>query len=359
MLDALPRPARPSPTALRWVVCLAPFVVLGAMVALNASIVVVMVPVTVAAVAGALGLWLLHPRRRPVESRVLRREDLPVAVSTGDLGRGVVAASDRLAAILAARHAGYCFAPQVDTSTGRLAGIEAILCVTKPEGYRAADGLVAELESSGLGMALAEHRLRAACRVQSAWLREVGHKYPIGVPVCHRTLAHCEFMPLVQGILTEYALDPALLELEVVGHGFAAAGAAGTAALANAHGVRDAGIALAIDGFNAANVSLRLLSILPISKLRVDPWLLLRKDTDGANGQLFDAILGASQGLGIAVCVTGVGTPRILEAVLRHGRPLAQGNALGHPRDARAMRDFMRLRGSGDMCSAVPKIAHP
>ena len=359
MLDAISRHTRPSMSALKWVAFVALIAVLAAMHALDASIAAAMVAVTLAAVAVASGLWLVSTRQRPLESADVRTVPPPNTVSPAEHRRGVVAASDRIAAIFAARHATYCFAPQIDMSTGRLAGIEAILCVAKPEGYRSADGLVAELESSGLGMALAEHRLRAACGEQSAWLRDVGHNFPIGVPVCHRTLAQADFMPLVQRILAEHDLAPAFLELEVVGHGFAAAGIAGTASLANAHDVREAGIALAIDGFNAANVSLRLLSILPISKLRVDPWLLLREDKDGANGLLFDAILGAAHGLGITVCVTSVGTPGILEAVLRHGRPLAQGNALGHPRDARAMRDFMRARASEDMCPAVPRMAHP
>lgn len=279
--------------------------------------------------------------------------------------RGAGTASGRLSAIFAARHAAYQFAPQVDTRTGRLAGVEAILCEPKPDGYRSADGLVAELEGSGLGLALAEHRLRAACHAQSAWLGEFAHDYPIGVPVHHRTFTHAHFMPLVRRILEEHSLAPTLLELEVVGHEFAAAGAAGTAALAAAREARNAGIALAIDGFNAADVSIRLLSKLPISKIRVDPWLLVRRDGGAANELLFDAILGAAGGLHIAVCVTGVGTPGILEAVLRHGRPLVQGHELGVPRDALAMRDRMRLptpmfaeRRLPSGATAAPAAAH-
>ncbi len=275
------------------------------------------------------------------------------------LGRGILGASERLAGILAASRAEYRFAPQFELSTGRIAGVEAILCLSKPDCNRPADGLVAELEGRGLGMALAEHRLRAACSAQSAWVREVGHNFPVGVPVCHGTLAHDHFLPLVRNVLADCALAPALLELELVGHRFAAAGASAAGALAKARELREAGVALSIDGFNAADVSLRLMSILPVSKLRVDPWLLLRRDDDGANRSLFDAILGAAHGLGIAVCVTGVGTPKILEAVLHHRPPLAQGHALGHARDARAMRDLMRSRVSGDMCPGVLKRANP
>jgi len=93
--------------------------------------------------------------------------------------------------------------------------------------------------------------------------------------------------------------------------------------------VRDAGISIAIDGFNAAHSNLRLLSILPISKLRVDPYLLLRIGGESSEALLFDGIIGAARGLGIVVCATGIASPELLSTVLRHGRPLAQGAALG------------------------------
>jgi EAL domain-containing protein (putative c-di-GMP-specific phosphodiesterase class I) len=88
-------------------------------------------------------------------------------------------------------------------------------------------------------------------------------------------------------------------------------------------------MSIAIDGFNAAHSNLRLLSILPVSKLRVDPCLLLRVHDGPSAALLFAGIIGAARGLGMAVCVTGINSPELLSAVLRHGRPLAQGAALG------------------------------
>jgi EAL domain-containing protein (putative c-di-GMP-specific phosphodiesterase class I) len=190
---------------------------------------------------------------------------------------------------------------------------------------RPAIELAAEIEAAGLGLALVERRLQDACREQRAWLKIIGHEFPIGVPVPQRTLVNAAFLPLVQRILAENELAPSFLELQVeeVALGPSAA------ALRSVTKVRDAGISMAIDGFNAAHSNLRLLSILPISKLRVDPYLLLRVDDGTSEALLFDGIIGAAHGLGIAVCVTGVSSPELLSTVLRHGRPLAQGAALG------------------------------
>jgi EAL domain-containing protein (putative c-di-GMP-specific phosphodiesterase class I) len=140
-------------------------------------------------------------------------------------------------------------------------------------------------------------------------------------------LVDAAFLPLVQKILAENELAPSLLELQVE----EAALGPSAAALRPIARIRGAGISLAIDGFNAAHSNLRLLSILPIAKLRVDPYLLLRIEAGASEALLFDGILGAARGLGIVVCATGISSPELLSTVLRHGRPLAQGAALGAP----------------------------
>jgi EAL domain-containing protein (putative c-di-GMP-specific phosphodiesterase class I)/sensor domain CHASE-containing protein len=249
-------------------------------------------------------------------------------------------ARDPLQARLAPRNAVFRYQPQIDLQTGRVAGVEALLCVPGFQEFRPAVELAAEIEAAGLGLALVERRLHDACREQRAWLRIIEHEFPIGVPVSQHTLANAAFLPLVQRILAENELAPSFLELQVE----EAALGPSAAALRSVTKVRDAGISIAIDGFNAAHSNLRLLSILPISKLRVDPYLLLRVGDGPSEALLFDGILGAARGLGIVVCATGIATPQLLATVLRHGRPLAQGAALG---PALAAEEFLELlRGS-------------
>jgi EAL domain-containing protein (putative c-di-GMP-specific phosphodiesterase class I)/sensor domain CHASE-containing protein len=248
--------------------------------------------------------------------------------------------SDPLRARLSASNAVFRYQPQIDLQTGRVGGVEALLCVPGLHEYRPAIELAAEIEAAGLGMALVERRLHEACREQRAWLNIIGHEFPIGVPVSQRTLVNAAFLPLVQRILAENGLAPSFLELEVE----EAALGPSSAALRSVTKVRDAGIFIAIDGFNAAHSNLRLLSTLPISKLRVDPWLLLRIGDGPSEALLFDGIIGAARGLGIVVCATGITSPKLLSTVLRHGRPLAQGAALG---PLLAGEEFLKLlRGS-------------
>lgn len=268
----------------------------------------------------------------------------PAKSLSGDLAApssaGFGSSQIRLRARLATCNAVFRYQPQIDLQTGQVAGVEALLCIPGPHAFRPATLLAAEIEAAGLGLTLVERRLNEACRLQRAWLKVIGHDFPIGVPVSQRALINAAFVPLVQKILAESELPPCFLELQVEE---AALGPSATA-LRSINHVRDAGISIAIDGFNAAHCNLRLLSTLPISKLRVDPYVLLRTGTGSSEALLFDGIMGAARGLGIVVCATGISSPELLSTVLRRGRPLAQGAALGAPM---AGDDFLELlRGS-------------
>jgi EAL domain-containing protein (putative c-di-GMP-specific phosphodiesterase class I) len=256
---------------------------------------------------------------------------------------------DSLPARFAARNAVFCFQPQIDLRTGQVAGVEALLCVPRAQEYRSATELAAEIEASGHGLALVERHLQEACRQQSAWLKRIGHEFSIGVPVSQRTLANAAFLPLVQRILADNELAPSFLELQVAD---AVVGASAAPRLINK--VCDAGITIAIDGFNAARCNLRLLSTLPISKLRVDPYLLLRDHDGPSAARLFAAIIGAARGLGIRVCATGINSPELLSAVLQHGRPLAQGATIGPILTGEGFLEL--LRGSNVDTAILPTL---
>ena len=293
-------------------------------------------------------VWLGASQNRDVQRPSEMANSRPSDLAVTPISPGISSAQtrDSLRARLEANNAVFRYQPQIDLQTGRVAGVEAVLCVPCLHEFRPAIELAAEIEAAGLGLALVERRLHDACREQRAWLRIVGHDFPIGVPVSQRALVNAAFLPLLQRILAENELAPSFLELQVE----EAALGSTAAALRSVTKVRDAGISLAIDGFNAAHSNLRLLSILPISKLRVDPWLLLRVSDGPSEALLFDGIIGAARGLGIVVCATGVASPELLSTVLRHGRPLAQGAALG---PAVAGDEFLELLHGSSVDTAI------
>ncbi len=241
------------------------------------------------------------------------------------IGAGTARTRELLNERLAAVNAVFRYQPQIDLRDGRIAGVESVLCVPGLHGFRPAIQLVADIGAAGLGLALIERQLREACREKCAWLRGFAHEFPISVPVSHWVPGNTLLLPLAQQILAECGLAPSFLEFEVDEKALGIS----MAALQAFSRVRDAGLPIAIDGFNAAHANLRMLAMMPISKLRVAALPLLRIGDGILEKAVFDAILGAARALGIAVCATGVNSPAILAAVLRQGRPTAQGTEFG------------------------------
>jgi EAL domain-containing protein (putative c-di-GMP-specific phosphodiesterase class I)/sensor domain CHASE-containing protein len=260
------------------------------------------------------------------------------------------AAQDRLRARLAETAAVFRYQPQINLQTGRVAGVEALLCIPESNEHRPATEVAAELEAVGLGFELAELWLQEACSARRFWLRQTGHDFPVSVPVSPRILDDPAFPLLVRRVLADNELSPRFLELEVP-----EATLGGTTdarrALADLHA---AGVLVAIDGFDASKSNLRSLTLLPIAKLRVDPRLVHEAGVGRGKAVLFDGIVGAARGLGIIVCAIGVDSPDLAATIERHGCALAQGAALGPLLD---VDQFLGLvRGNGVDTAKLPPL---
>jgi EAL domain-containing protein (putative c-di-GMP-specific phosphodiesterase class I)/sensor domain CHASE-containing protein len=233
------------------------------------------------------------------------------------------------------------YQPQIDLRTGRVAGVESQLA--HPE-------FVADVEAAGLGFQLAQRWIQEACRNQRIWLQHVGHEFPVSVPVSQRTLEDPHFLPFLSRTLARYELAPQFLELECP-EWILGGSAAGLRAISDAHA---AGFCIAIDRYNAARSNLRLLTVVPVGKLRIDPALVRKIGSATPEAALFDGIIGAARGLGIVVCATGVDSQELVAATLRHGRPLAQGEALA--RAINADEFLIYLGGSATDTASLPPL---
>jgi EAL domain-containing protein (putative c-di-GMP-specific phosphodiesterase class I)/sensor domain CHASE-containing protein len=270
-----------------------------------------------------------------------------------DLGVAPDAAAaeqEQLRVRFAAGNAMLCYQPQIDLQTGRVAAFESLLCVVESGAIRPAPELVTELEVIGLGIALTEYWLREVCAQRGRWLALNGQQLPIGIPVSQHSLEDPGFLPFVRRMLVEHELAPWLLELQVPESVLAASATARRAYI----GAHEAGVSVAIDGFDAARSNLGVLTLVPAAKLRVDPALVREVCAGKPAAVLFDAAVAAARGLGIIVCATGVDTAELRSAMEQHGCQCGQGAALGPP--ARGEQVFELLRHSGVTAPSVPVL---
>jgi EAL domain-containing protein (putative c-di-GMP-specific phosphodiesterase class I) len=284
----------------------------------------------------------------PPEFNSMSAAVITPAATLGQSQSGRALAAQRLLGRLTLSRAVQRYQPQIDLQSGRIAGAEALLCVPGPRGPELATAVGIDVDAAGLSIALFEHQVRTACRAQVEWLRVLPHEFPLAVPVSARVFNSGLLLPIVLHSLEQTGLPAAMLELEID----EAQCIAGPNALRILTGLRAAGLCLALSGANAARLNLRMLALMPVTKLRMDALALLRAGDDLTERRVFDGIVGAARGLDLAVCTTGVNSAPLFAAVVRQIRSLTQGDEVGAALDAGEF--LQRLRDLNETTATLP-----
>lgn len=227
------------------------------------------------------------------------------------------------------------YQPQLNTGTGKLQGVEALLRWQHPElGAVEPAEFIPLAEDSGQILAIGDWVLRTALAQLRAW-----HQAGYDIPRMAVNLSAVQFrqpgMPeRIRLILNEVQLPAHTLELELT-EGVALddpqlAGA--TMAQLDALGVR-----LAIDDFGTGYSSLSQLKRFPICRLKIDQSFVRDLEHDASDRALIIAIVRMAQALGISTTAEGVETDKQLRFLLEQGCNEVQGYHCGRPMSDSAM----------------------
>ncbi|WP_424952800.1 putative bifunctional diguanylate cyclase/phosphodiesterase [Deinococcus sp.] len=223
------------------------------------------------------------------------------------------------------------YQPQVDVSSGRLAGVEALARWTDAElGVVRPDEFISVAEDTGLIVALGAWVLGEACRQATEWSLHV----PMSVNVSPAQLLRPDFVDTVASALSRHRLPPQRLKLELterltVRDPLLAAEQLGR--------LRALGVILSLDDFGAGQSAVASLLTLPFQEVKLDRSLLAGVTGDPASWQVLGALLALARGLKLPVVVEGVETPAQLEVLHALGCDTVQGYLTGRPEEASAM----------------------
>jgi EAL domain-containing protein (putative c-di-GMP-specific phosphodiesterase class I) len=277
--------------------------------------------------------------------------DTPAAMPSTILGqlqsaRGL--AAQRVQGRLTLSRAVQRYQPQVDLQSGRIAGAETLLCVPGPRRLEPATALRADIDASGLSIAWFEYQVRHACRAKSAWLQAFPHEFPLAIPVPASVFQSGLVLPIVQHNLRQAGIAAGLIELQVD----VAVSVASPNVMRLLTGLHNAGLGIALHAASVAPLTLRLLAMTPLTKLRLDALPLLRSADDRAQWRVFAGLMGVARGLGLQVCTVGVDSAPLLAAVARQVRSLTQGEYIGAALDPTAF--LQRLRDLNETTATLP-----
>jgi diguanylate cyclase (GGDEF)-like protein/PAS domain S-box-containing protein len=237
------------------------------------------------------------------------------------------------------------YQPQVELTSGRITGIEALVRWRHPtRGVLTPDGFIREAESSGLIVALGQRVLREACRQGKRWHEAGILPGAIAINLSGAELrSPLELERSVNATLMETGLPPRHLEIELtetvlMGEGEHHA----TLARLRARGIR-----LAIDDFGTGYSSLDYLRRFPADRIKIAQSFVRQLDQSG-NAAVVKATIGLARELGMAVIAEGIETRGQLETLCGWGCCAGQGFLFARPMLADALEPLLRAGVLGE-----------
>jgi EAL domain-containing protein (putative c-di-GMP-specific phosphodiesterase class I) len=220
------------------------------------------------------------------------------------------------------------YQPQVELSSGRIAGLEGLIRWQHPKrGLMAPDEFVYLLENSGLITSVGEWVLRQACVMHRHW-REAGFQTKhISVNVSAVQFNDVELLDKVCRAMKEENMPPHMLELEITENIVMRDPESTTEVLQALH---DLGVRIAIDDFGTGYSSMAYLKRFPLNVLKIDKTFVGDLGKDSGNA-IVEASISLAQKLGFEIVAEGVETAEQLDFLRLHGCDLVQGFHLDRP----------------------------
>jgi diguanylate cyclase (GGDEF)-like protein/PAS domain S-box-containing protein len=221
------------------------------------------------------------------------------------------------------------YQPQVDTASGRIVGMEALIRWRHPEmGMVAPNRFIPLAEETGLILPVGAWVLRTACQQLRTWQRDGRGHLRMAVNVSARQMAEPDFVQSVAAVLAETGLKPHCLELELtestvmndVEH-----------AITVMRQLKKLGVKLAIDDFGTGYSSLAHLKRFEIDVLKIDQTFVRDLTVDPDDAAIVITIIALASNLDLEVISEGVETEEQISFLRQHGCQQMQGYYFSRP----------------------------
>ena len=221
------------------------------------------------------------------------------------------------------------YQPQIDLTTGRVRGIEALLRWRHPElGLVMPANFIPVAEETGVIVELGDWVMKEACRQNAEWQRAGLGPVPVAVNVSARQFRDGDFVRRVTTALEEAGLDPRYLELELTESLLMEN--VEEAALTMA-ALERLGIAFSIDDFGTGYSSLSALKSFPISHLKIDRSFIENLSRDSRDRSIAQAVISMAKKLRLRVIAEGVENHEQLAFLKANLCDEAQGFLISEP----------------------------
>lgn len=222
------------------------------------------------------------------------------------------------------------YQPQVDTRTGRVCGLEALIRWVHPtRGLLPPAAFIPVAEESGLIVEIGNWVLSEAARQRAEWhARGLADGLTVAVNVSPLQFKRGTVLPTLLRLQREYGLSSGFLELEVT-ESMLMEGTERT--IEDLTAIRQLGVRIAIDDFGTGYSSLAYLKRLPIDLIKIDRAFVKDIDRDSNDAAICTTVVVLAHNLGVKVCAEGVEDPAQSAFLASHQCDVLQGYYFSEP----------------------------
>jgi len=240
--------------------------------------------------------------------------------------RGQLELESELRQVVAAKTLELHYQPQVDVTTGRIIGLEALLRWRHPvHGFVSPARFIPLAERHGLIREIGAWVLEEAVREFAAWGRVGIAPEELAINVSARQMKDASFVAAVAEVIKKRRVAARRLVLEITESAAIEQSEAISACL---EGLGRLGVTLAIDDFGTGYANLGNLTRSLFTKLKIDRSLLPRDDR---GNRLYANVVSMAHGLEMTTVAEGVETASELAAIRAAGCTIVQGYLYSAP----------------------------
>ncbi len=247
------------------------------------------------------------------------------------------------------------YQPKASTSTGEIAGVEALVRWEHPvEGLLSPDRFLDVAENAGLMRQLTSYVLRRALVQLSCW-SERHPQLSVAVNLAMPNLLDVRLPEEVAALLEETAIAPSRLILEITENIVMADPVRIIDVVTR---LRALGVRLSLDDFGAGASSLGYVKRLTVEELKIDRSFVIAMNDDEDSAAIVRATVELAHNLGLRVVAEGVETHASVDRLTALGCDEMQGFLLGRPMSVEQLT--RHLDGASDSVAtarSMPKAA--
>jgi len=223
------------------------------------------------------------------------------------------------------------YQPQVDLTSGRIFGFEALVRWRHPQrGLVKPAEFISLAEETGLIIPLGDWVVREACRQIGAWRSEGLSPPVLSINFSGAQFMQKDFLSHLLGIFREFEVPPGCIGMELTESILMTYLRDPATQLQEA---REAGMTLAIDDFGKGYSSLSYLKQFPIDYIKIDRDFVHDLSGDAGSRVIVETIIAMGRSLGMGLIAEGVETREQVDFLIERGCHKIQGNFFSKPLD--------------------------